>query len=122
MSGDTSPHFLGPKHLYLVPSLTISDDAVGVGRRAQALQILLHLVSEGSRVPSPPADKVLRRHVDAQIPQYLGAEMTVVWSLDTCLRVVSLCIGVDTVDGQAHDLAKNLTNFIFGVLVLTREL
>lgn len=63
-------------------------------------------VSKSPKLPSPPSHEILGRHVNAQVFQCLGTEVTIVRPLDTCIRVVPFRVGLDPVDGQSVDLCK----------------
>lgn len=80
------------------------------------------LLSEGPHLPPPPAGEVLGRDVDAEVFQRLGAQMAVVRPLHGRTRIVALRVGLDAVDAQAHDVAKELADLVLGELVLAREL
>lgn len=48
--------------------------------------------------------------------------MAVVRPLNTGIRVISLSVGLDTVNVQAHDLAEDLADLVLGVFILARKL
>lgn len=73
-------------------------------------------------MPPPPADKIHRRDVDAQVPQGARAEVGVVGPLDGGPRLVALRVGLDPGYRQAHDLRQELADLVLGELVLGREL
>jgi len=69
-------------------------------------------VAESAALSSPPARKALSRHINADVLQRLSAQMAVIGPLHTRRRVVSFGVGLQPVDRYAHNLSKQLADFI----------
>ena len=80
------------------------------------------LFPEGTDFASPPASEVLRRNVDADILQSLGAQVTVKRPLYTGVRIIALGIWLNDINVQAHDVPEKFAYLVLCVLVFAREL
>lgn len=66
----------------------------------------------------PPAHKVLRRNIYPQVVQRLRRQVAVVRPLHARVGIVALGVALHALQGQAHDLRKQLADLVLGVPVL----
>jgi len=85
-------------------------------------QKLCFLFPVRSCFSSPPTFEIHCSRVDTKILECLCRKMAVIWSLNAGIWIIAFCVCLHTIQGQAHDLCKQLADLIFCVVVFGREL